>query len=245
MSGGIPSYLTLSFILEEGFLLKDLKEIIHSIKECAQEANVEVVCGDTKVVEHGKGHQIYINTCGVGFLRREMSQCYEEGDLVVLSGSIARHGAAVFMARQDIPIQGELTSDCALLCKEATAAMAMDGIRILRDPTRGGLATTCIELIDHTQWGMELDESAIPIDEDVKTLCSLLGFDPMYLACEGRMIAIIRKEEAEILLKELGEEARIIGRITKEHPQALLLKTRLQTSRWMRKLSGHPLPRIC
>lgn len=157
---------------------------------------MEIVCGDTKVVEYGKGDQIYINTCTV-----------------------------VFMAREDIPVQRSLMSDCALLCKAAAAAMVMDGIWFLCDLTRGGLATTCIELIEHTPWEMEMDKSAIPIDEDVKTLCSLLGFNPMYLNCKGRMIAIIR-----------SEEARIIGGITKEHPQALLLKMRLPvTSHLLKK----------
>ncbi len=245
MSGGIPSYLTLSLILEEGFLLSDLKKVIGAVKETADQAKVEIVCGDTKVVEHGKGDQIYINTCGIGFLKRNLQASYQEGDLVVVSGSIGRHGAAVYMAREDIPLQGNLFSDCALLCKEAVAAMNLPGLRILRDPTRGGLATTCIELIEHTKWGMELDETGIPVDADVSALCSLLGFDPLYMACEGRMIAIISPQDAPLLLEQLGKEARIIGKITKEHPQTLLLNTRLQTTRWLRKLSGQPLPRIC
>ena len=245
MSGGIPSYLTLSLILEEGFPLADLKQVLQSIKRCAQDAGVQVVCGDTKVVEHGKGDQIYINTCGIGFLKRNLSGQYEEGDLVLLTGSIGRHGAAVYMAREDLPIEGTLTSDCSLLCKEAVAAMEIEGIRILRDPTRGGLATTCIELIEHTSWGMELDETAIPVDEDVQTLCSLLGFDPLYLACEGRMIAIVSAQDAPLLCERLGKDACVIGTITKQHPGTLLLKTRFQSERWLRKLSGQPLPRIC
>lgn len=245
MSGGIPSYLTLSLILEEGFLLSDLKKVIGAVKETADQAKVEIVCGDTKVVEHGKGDQIYINTCSIGFLKRNLQASYQEGDLVVVSGSIGRHGAAVYMAREDVPLQGNLFSDCALLCKEAVAAMDLPGLRILRDPTRGGLATTCIELIEHTKWGMELDETGIPVDADVSALCSLLGFDPLYMACEGRMIAIISPQDAPLLLEQLGKEARIIGKITKEHPQKLLLNTRLQTTRWLRKLSGQPLPRIC
>lgn len=245
MSGGIPRYLTLSLILEEGLLIEDLKTILASIAKTAQQAGVAVVCGDTKVVEHGKGDQIYINTCGVGFQKRSFGYHYQAGDRVILTGSIGRHGASVYMAREAFGLQGEIRSDCALLVDEAKAAMALSGTRILRDPTRGGLATTCIELIEHTNWGMELYEDQIAVDEDVKALCQLLGFDPLYLACEGRMIAIVREEDSAQLVAQLGKDARIIGEITADHPKTLLMRTRLHTQRWLRKLSGQPLPRIC
>lgn len=245
MSGGIPQYLALSLILEEGLRMTDLQEILASIGQMAQQAGVAVVCGDTKVVEHGKGDQIYINTCGIGFQQRSFAYHYQEGDRVVVSGSIGRHGAAVYMAREELGLQGDIPSDCALLLQEAKAAMGLPGTRILRDPTRGGLATTCIELIEHTDWGMELYEDQISVDADVKALCQLLGFDPLYLACEGRMIAIVSEADSEELVRQLGGDARIIGEVTSSHPGTLLMRTRLHTQRWLRKLSGQPLPRIC
>ncbi len=245
MSGGIPRYLTLSLLLEEGFPIADLKAVLASLSTQAKRCGVEVVCGDTKVVERGKGDGIYMNTTGIGFLRRRFAYDYQAGDQVIVTGSIGRHGAAVMMAQNRLGLQGTLCSDCAALLAPAQAAMELAGTRILRDPTRGGLATTCIELIEHTSWGMELREEDIPVDEDVRVLCELLGFDPLYLACEGRMIAIVSKADSEALLKRLGKDARIIGEITKAHPGTLLMKTRLHTSRWLRKLSGQPLPRIC
>lgn len=245
MSGGKPAYLSFSLILEEGFALADLDTVLASAAACASQCGASIVTGDTKVVESGRGDQIYINTAGVGFLQKKTAYTYQEGDQVIVSGSIGRHGAAVFMAREAVSLQGELRSDCAPLCKEAEAAMAMAGLRIMRDPTRGGLATTCAELIEHTKWGMTLDERAIPIDADVQALCDLLGFDPLYLACEGRMIAIVSRADSAQLLQRLGGEARVIGEITAAHPGTLLMRTKLGTTRWLRKLSGQPLPRIC
>lgn len=245
MSGGIPAYLTFSLILEEGFAIADLDAVLASAADCAARCGVSIVTGDTKVVEKGKGDQIYINTAGVGFLKKKTDYAYQPGDQVILSGSVGRHGAAVFMAREDIRLQGELRSDCAPLCEEARAAMETEGLRIMRDPTRGGLATTCTELVEHTKWGMELDERAIPVDADVQALCDLLGFDPLYLACEGRMIAIVSQAHSAQLLEKLGKDARIIGTISDDHPGTVLMKTRLGTTRWLRKLSGQPLPRIC
>ena len=194
MAGGIPKYLSCSLIIEEGFLLDDLKLILNSMKETAKACDIQIVTGDTKVIEKQKGNQIFINTSGIGFLKRKTSYSYKEEDVVIVSGSIARHGASIFMAREDIQLLGELHSDCAPLNEQAKNAMDIEGLRIIRDPTRGGVATTCIELIEQTEFGMELYEQEIPIDLDVKTLCSLLGFDPLYLACEGRMLAICAKD---------------------------------------------------
>ncbi len=245
MAGGLPRYLSCSLILEEGFPVADLQTILNSMKESAQQANVSIVTGDTKVIEHQKGHQIWINTAGIGTKIKDLDYKYQEGDVVILSGSMARHGASVFMAREDIQLEGNLTSDCALLIDQARIAFSFSGLRILRDPTRGGVATTCLELIEHSSWGMELDEKKLPIDSDVQTLCDLLGFDPLYLACEGRMLAIIDQHQADALCSALGPQASIIGKITKEHPQKLTLKTKIGATRMLRKLSGQPLPRIC
>lgn len=245
MAGGIPKYLSCSLIIEEGFHIEDLKTILYSIQQTAQTAGVSIVTGDTKVIERQKGNQIYINTSGIGILQRKTSYQYQENDVVVLSGSMGCHGASIFMAREDIHLQGKLLSDCACLKDKAMKAMAYDSLRILRDPTRGGVATTCMELIEKSDFGMELYESLLPVDPNVQTLCDLLGFDPLYLACEGRMLCIMNENDAKQLCDQLKDGAKIIGRITKEHPQKLYLKTKIGATRQLHKLSGQPLPRIC
>lgn len=245
MAGGIPTYLSCSLIIEEGFPIEDLKTILYSMQQTAQTAGVSIVTGDTKVIERQKGNQIYINTSGIGILQRKTSYQYQENDVVVLSGSMGCHGASIFMAREDIHLQGELLSDCDCLKDKAMKAMAYDSLRILRDPTRGGVATTCMELIEKSDFGMELYESLLPVDSNVQTLCDLLGFDPLYLACEGRMLCIMNENDAKQLCDQLKDGAKIIGKITKEHPQKLYLKTKIGATRQLHKLSGQPLPRIC
>ena len=245
MAGGIPTYLSCSLIIEEGFHIEYLKTILYSMQQTAQTAGVSIVTGDTKVIERQKGNQIYINTSGIGILQRKTSYQYQENDVVVLSGSMGCHGASIFMAREDIHLQGELLSDCDCLKDKAMKAMAYDSLRILRDPTRGGVATTCMELIEKSDFGMELYESLLPVDSNVQTLCDLLGFDPLYLACEGRMLCIMNENDAKQLCDQLKDGAKIIGKITKEHPQKLYLKTKIGATRQLHKLSGQPLPRIC
>lgn len=245
MAGGIPKYLSCSLIIEEGFHIDDLRTILHSMQQTAKNADVSIVTGDTKVIEKQKENQIYINTAGIGILQRKTSYQYQENDVVVLSGSMGCHGASIFMAREDIHLQGELLSDCACLKEKAMKAMAYDSLRILRDPTRGGVATTCIELIEKSDFGMELYEALLPVDPNVQTLCDLLGFDPLYLACEGRMLCIMNENDAKQLCEQLKDGAKIIGKITKEHPQKLYLKTKIGATRQLHKLSGQPLPRIC
>lgn len=245
MAGGDPKYLSCALILEEGFDIEDLKQILQSLSTVCDQAGVSLVTGDTKVIERQKGNQIFINTSGIGFLKKKTGYQYQENDAVILSGSMGRHGASVFMAREDIRIQGELHSDCALLKEKAFQAFACEGLRILRDPTRGGVATTCIELIERSDFGMELWEDDLPVDKDVETLCSILGLDPLYLACEGRMLCIVDQKEAADLCSTLGKEARIIGRITKDHPKKLYLRTKIGALRQLHKLTGRPLPRIC
>ncbi len=227
MAGGIPRYLSLSFILEEGFLIRDLETIAASIARKAAEAGVIIATGDTKVVERSKGDGIYINTAGIGFLRapglgREQIR---EGDGVILSGSAGCHGAAVLMARAGT-------------------------IRLMRDPTRGGVATTLHEFIEDSPLTIELDEAAIPIDEPVAAACDLLGLDPLYCACEGRMLAVAAPEDEAAVLAALrrtpgGEQAALIGRVTQSRPGSLILNTRLGGKRLLTKLTGQQLPRIC
>ena len=252
MAGGLPRYLSLSFILEEGFLLSDLKEIIASIAEEAKKTGVIIATGDTKVVEHGKGDGIYINTAGIGFLTASLpgKGGIQEGDAVLLSGSAGCHGAAVMMARAGLANGTSLLSDCSPLTGLSQAALQAGSIRILRDPTRGGVATTLNEFVENGPLCIELEESCIPIDPPVEAACELLGLDPLYCACEGRMLAIVDAKDAEAVLSALrhtpgGEQAARIGTVTAARPGRVLLKTRIGGIRMLQKLSGMQLPRIC
>ena len=256
MAGGLPKYLSLSFILEEGFLVSDLKEIIASIAEEAKKAGVIIATGDTKVVERGKGDGIYINTSGIGFVRALGlgKDRILPGDAVILSGSAGRHGASVMMARTGLLGQDQglspLTSDCQILTDLAGAALSLGQVRILRDPTRGGVATTLNEFVEDTNLTIELDETAIPVDKDVEAACDLLGLDPLYCACEGRMLAVCVPEAAGDIVAALrqlpgGEGAACIGTVTDSRPGKVVLKTALGGTRLLGKLTGQQLPRIC
>ena len=255
MAGGEPRYLSLALILEEGFLLSDLKRIVRSIADQAKAAGVSIVTGDTKVVESGKGDGIYINTAGIGFQRAVLPgrQGFQPGDAVLVSGSIGCHGAAVMLARAGLlEADGPLQSDCRPLHEIASAARnaAPSGIRILRDPTRGGVATTLNEFTEGTPFSIILDEGALPIDPAVQSACDLLGLDPLYCACEGRMLAVCDPACADAVLAAIrrtpgGEQAARIGTVTGEMPGHVLLKTAIGGKRILSKLSGLQLPRIC
>lgn len=252
MAGGQPKYLSLSFIIEEGFLMEDFKTIVNSIATTAQLAGVQIVTGDTKVVERGKGDGIYINTSGVGPQRAAglSRKAICPGDAVLVSGSVGCHGAAVLMARGEIPFAGELLSDCRPLHQLSAAALEAGGVRILRDPTRGGVATTLNEFVEGSALTIELEEDAIPVDPAVAAACDLLGLDPLYSACEGRMLAIVSPGQADAVLDALhqtsgGEHAAMIGRVTESRPGHVVLRTALGGSRILGKLTGVQLPRIC
>ena len=229
MAGGTPRYLSLSFILEEGFLFSDFRQIVASIAKEAKEAGVMIVTGDTKVVDSGKGDGIYINTAGC-------------------------HGAAVMMARSGLLREDSpLCSDCRPLHLISSAALdaADEGdVRILRDPTRGGLATTLNEFTEGMPFSIELDESSIPADPAVEAACDMLGLDPLYCACEGRMLAVCDREAADDILRAVravpgGENAARIGTVTESMPGKVLLRTPIGGRRILSKLSGMQLPRIC
>lgn len=252
MAGGQPKYLSLSFIIEEGFLMEDFKTIVNSIATTAQLAGVQIVTGDTKVVERGKGDGIYINTSGVGPQRAAglSRKAICPGDAVLVSGSVGCHGAAVLMARGEIPFAGELLSDCRPLHQLSAAALEAGGVRTLRDPTRGGVATTLNEFVEGSALTIELEEDAIPVDPAVAAACDLLGLDPLYSACEGRMLAIVSPGQADAVLDALhqtsgGEHAAMIGRVTESRPGHVVLRTALGGSRILGKLTGAQLPRIC
>ena len=252
MAGGQPKYLSLSFIIEEGFLMEDFKAIVDSIATTAQLAGVQIVTGDTKVVERGKGDGIYINTSGIGSQRAAglSRKAIRPGDAVLVSGSVGCHGAAVLMARGEIPFAGELLSDCRPLHQLSAAALEAGGVRILRDPTRGGVATTLNEFVEGSALTIELEEDAIPVDPAVAAACDLLGLDPLYSACEGRMLAVVSPGLAGAVLDALhqtsgGEHAAMIGRVTESRPGHVVLRTALGGSRILGKLTGAQLPRIC
>ena len=254
MAGGLPKYISLSLILEEGFLVADLKEIVNSIAKEAKKAGVLVVTGDTKVVERGKGDGIYINTAGIGIQRAVLpgKSAIREGDVVLLSGSAGCHGAAVMMERAGLSGDGVLRSDCQPLHLLSEAALQAGGekIRVFRDPTRGGVATTLNEFTEGMPFSIELEEEEIPVDEAVEAACDLLGLDPLYCACEGRMLAVVDETAAEAVIGAMrlvpgGEGTRRIGTVTSSRPGSVILKTALGGSRILSKLSGQQFPRIC
>lgn len=252
MCGGTPKYLSLGFILEEGLPVADLRKIVTSIAETAKRCGVQVVTGDTKVVERGRGDGIYINTAGIGTLTWPglSPDNIRDGDVVLVSGTIGDHGTAVMLARSGMMEAGNLRSDCMPLNQLAQAALTCGGVRVLRDPTRGGVATTLNEFVEHSGYSIELDERALPVSEDVASACDILGLDPLYCANEGKMLVIVAPESAEAVLDALhktpgGENAAAIGRVSQAYPGKVVLKTFLGGTRILAKLTGAQLPRIC
>jgi len=254
MSGGIPLYLTVSFILEEGLSINLLKEIAFSMKRTAEEVEVQIIAGDTKVVEKGKADQIFITTCGIGWIPpgREISgDQAQEGDVVILSGEIAAHGIAVLAARGELKFQTTIVSDLAPLNQlVAVLLQAAPHTHVLRDPTRGGLATVLNEIAQQSRVGIKLDEEEIPIKKEVKSACEILGFDPLYVANEGKFVAILPKSERDAALKALsshplGKSARQIGIVDQENPSRVTMKTLIGGTRIVDMLGGEMLPRIC
>lgn len=251
MCGGEPKYLSLSLIMEEGLPVRDLEKIIASIRTAAAVAGVQIVTGDTKVVEKGRGDGIYINTAGIGFLKYPglSPKNLQEGDVILVSGTVGDHGTAVMLSRNGM-MQGDIRSDCAPLNSLAEAILSLSGVRVLRDPTRGGVATTLNEFVEGSGLGIELEEEQIPVLPGVKTACGLLGLDPMYCANEGKLLAAVSPESAGAVLaamRELpeGENAAVIGRVTARYPGKLVMRTRLGGGRILQKLTGAQLPRIC
>ena len=255
MSGGQPEYLTASFILEEGLPLAELERIAASMRHTADEAGVLIVAGDTKVVEKGKADQIFISTAGIGFAPANLhigGQSASPGDSVILSGTIGDHGIAVLSARNQLGFVTSIESDVAplnLLVKDILSVT--QDIHVMRDPTRGGLATTLNEIARQSEVCIELDETAIPVRDEVRSACEMLGFDPLYIANEGKMVIILPDSRAEKVLQilkksPLGKDAAIIGKVKKsEGYPRITLKTSIGGTRIVDMLSGELLPRIC
>ncbi len=254
MMGAQPLYLSVGFILEEGLEMETLRRILDSMQRAAAEAGVQIVAGDTKVVQRGHADGLYINTCGIGLLNLEDAPGGEKarpGDVVVLSGSIGEHGIAVLAVRGDLGLEGKIQSDVAPL-NHLVAAMfeVTKEIHALRDPTRGGLATTLNEIARQSGVGIWIDEARIPIRPEVRAACELLGFDPLYIANEGKLVAILPAEQAEKILEVMhrtryGEQATIIGEVRADPPGKVILRTPFRSTRVVDMLSGEMLPRIC
>jgi hydrogenase expression/formation protein HypE len=254
MAGARPIGISASFILEEGLPIGDLEQVLASMKEAAQEANVMVVAGDTKVVEHGAAQGLYITTSGLGIIPEGVaigSAQAKAGDAIIVSGPIGEHEIAVLMARGEFSLQGKIESDCAPLNQLVEVMLeASRAIHSLRDPTRGGMATVLWEIANASRVGVVVEEEEIPIRDQVKAVCDLLGFDPYYLANEGKLIAFVPEGEARAVLQAmqthpLGRQAAIIGRVVAEHPGKVLLKTPIGGHRLLDPLSGEQFPRIC
>ncbi len=254
MSGAKPLWLSAGFILEEGFPLAGLKRIVGSMAEAARKCGVTIVTGDTKVVEKGKADGLFINTAGIGVIPEGVdlsAHNVKEGDTILLSGPIGDHGMAVMSRRENLAFESAIMSDSAPL-HDLVACMLKSGadIHALRDPTRGGLATTLNEIARTANVGMRLDEQAIPVRPEVRSACEILGLDPLYVANEGRLIAFCAAHDAEKLLKamrahEHGREASIIGNVVPDEHHFVEMRTTLGGHRMVDWLAGEPLPRIC
>lgn len=254
MSGARPLYLSLSFIIEEGLALGELERVVNSVQRAAGEAGVEIVTGDTKVVHKGSADKLFINTAGVGVIPEGVDisgDGAKPGDKVILSGAIGDHGIAVISQREGLSFATNLKSDCAPLGGLVAEMITVSpNIHCLRDPTRGGLATSLNELAKQSKVSIRIEEERIPMREEVLAACEMLGFDPLYVANEGKLVAIALPEDADKVLKVMqenryGRDAAIIGEVGAEHPGRVVMKTVLGASRIVDMLVGDLLPRIC
>ncbi|MGI8772881.1 MAG: hydrogenase expression/formation protein HypE [Acidobacteriaceae bacterium] len=259
MSGARPLYLSAAFILEEGLAVEDLRRVVASMRSAAQEAGVQFVTGDTKVVNRGKGDQVFITTTGIGVIEGSVNISADRarpGDKIILSGYIGDHGMAIMSQRENLEFEGAIESDCASLNGLVASMLATpsngetDFLHCLRDPTRGGAATTLNEIAKRAGVGMTLREQSIPVRETVKGACEVLGLDPLYVANEGKLLAIVVPEMAEAVLQQmrkhtLGQHAAIIGEVVADHPGMVLMKTEIGGTRVLDVMFGEQLPRIC
>lgn len=254
MGGAQPLFLSVAFIIEEGLPMGQLRSVVASLRQAAAGAGVQIVTGDTKVVEKGSGDGLFINTSGIGVVPAglDLSAGYARpGDRILLSGSLGDHGITILGQREGLEFDSAITSDSAPLHSLVAQMLAAGGsFRCFRDPTRGGLSSSLNEIAGQSGVGIELDERAIPIREEVRGACELLGLDPLYVANEGKLIAIVEASAADAVLAAmrrhpLGARAEIIGTVTDEHPGLVTMRTLLGTTRIVDMLAGDQLPRIC
>jgi hydrogenase expression/formation protein HypE len=254
MCGARPLYLSAGFILEEGLPMETLWRVAQSMRRAAAEAGVEIVTGDTKVVDKGKGDGVFINTAGVGVIEHALSispASVRPGDAILLSGDIGRHGIAIMAVREGLSFESEITSDCAPLAGLVNELIGA-GIELhcLRDLTRGGLASALVEIAEAANVLIRIDENSIPVRDDVQGACEILGFDPLYLANEGRFVAFVAAPDARRALDilgshPLGKGSCLIGKVTNDSSPAVVMRSRIGATRIVDMLSGEQLPRIC
>jgi hydrogenase expression/formation protein HypE len=255
MMGAEPLYLTAGFILEEGLEIGLLQQVVESMKMAAAEAGVEIVAGDTKVVEKGQADGMYINTTGVGLMRLSLAiggSLAEPGDRIILSGPVGDHGIAVLSARGELGLTADISSDVAPL-NHLVAAMLTAGrssVHVLRDPTRGGVASTLNEIAQQSKVGIMIEETAVPVRSPVRAACEILGFDPLYIANEGKLLAVVAHDAADKIVEAMrhtryGEEAVIIGEVRADPKGRVLMKTAIGGTRIVDMLMAEMLPRIC
>lgn len=253
MSGAKPLYLSAAFIIEEGFPMEDLQRVIASMSRAAQSAGVSIVTGDTKVVNKGSADKIFINTTGVGLVPGNINISAinaRPGDCILLSGTIGDHGMAVMAQREGLEFEGSILSDTMALHRLVAAMLKAGEIHVLRDPTRGGLATSLCEIASTSGTGIEVDARAIPVREQVKGACEVLGLDPLFVANEGKLVAFVAPQHATAVLKVMqsrpeGLKAAIVGHVTSEHPGMVVLKTEIGGTRVLDLPFNEQLPRIC
>lgn len=248
MKGARPLYISLAFIIEEGFAFSQFGKIIRSIREEAKKAKVLVVTGDIKVVEKGSADKLFINTSGIGVIDypKHLGSKAKNEDLIVINGGIAEHGMAILNAREKLGFKTNIQSDCSSLCFVVQRCLkASKNISAMRDLTRGGLATVLNEIAYSSRLGIEIDEEKVPIKPAVRKICDVLGFDPLYVANEGKFVCFVQERDARRIKQAMGKQAKIIGRVTNSHKQEVRLKTKIGASRILPMLESDQLPRIC
>lgn len=255
MSGAKPLYISVGFIIEEGLPLNDLEKIVKSMSDTAKEANIKIVTGDTKVVEKGSVDKIYINTTGIGVIEENEINIggdkVEDGDVIIVSGTLGDHGMCIMNLREELGFDNNIKSDCTLLNKLISEILSVSkNIKVLRDPTRGGVATTLNEIIEHSKISMEITEDSIPVKDEVKAMCDILGLDPLYIANEGKLIVVVDKNDSDKVLEvikknPIGVDASIIGHAIKDGKNKLYLKTTIGGKRIINMPEGELLVRIC
>jgi len=252
VAGGDPLYLTLNAFIEEGMPLKQLERLVMSIGAAARESGVQIVAGDTKVLPHGEGSGVYFATSGLGIrpsgVRLGMEHI-REGDRILVSGPVGDHGVCVMLAREEFGMRGDLFSDAASVLPLTRSIRDLPGVRFMRDPTRGGLATVCHEIVQTTGMEIVLDGPAIPVRDPVQAVCEMLGYDPLFLACEGRVVTIVDPGTADPVLERWrqlpqGLEATVVGQLAAGKPR-VVIETELGGRRILEELQDDPLPRIC
>lgn len=255
VSGAKPLYITVGFILEEGLSIEVLERVVISMAETARKANVYIIAGDTKVVERGKGDKIYINTTGVGIVEDNNKVLgihhIKEGDKIIISGTLGDHGMCIMNEREELGFDVDIKSDCASLNELTRDILSVSkSIRIMRDPTRGGLATTLNEITEQRSMSIMIYEEQIPVREEVLGMCEMLGFDPLYVANEGKLVLVVAHEDAKKVLNamkknSLGEDAKIIGEVINDNKGKVYLKTEIGGTRILNMYEEEMMPRIC